>query len=265
MKKIILAVMLIAATFSAKAWHHLCDKGVLLAAAQNYTPETRQLVQKYVGEDMSKGAYYLATLRKDGKMLETEGWHKLHLNADLKPAAADDQDAYVQIEKALEVIRNHKKHDAKRVRFALYTVMNLVIDMHNISNVAIEGVANSGTDFQFTSSKGTANGRPAKYFPYSWKTLWTTRYIHQHSGYTAAMWANEIEVMFGDKKAEFAAGTLVDWTNDIGKYTKKVHDVLEANGGQFLHATIQAHEPLHMSCVGRAAYRLAALLNANLK
>ena len=60
MKKIILAVMLIAATFSAKAWHHLCDKGVLLAAAQNYTPETRQLVLKYVGEDMSKGAYYLA-------------------------------------------------------------------------------------------------------------------------------------------------------------------------------------------------------------
>ena len=79
MKKIILAVMLIAATFSAKAWHHLCDKGVLLAAAQNYTPETRQLVQKYVGEDMSKGAYYLAEVELQNLIdtfLDMKDWAK---------------------------------------------------------------------------------------------------------------------------------------------------------------------------------------------
>ena len=265
MKKIILAVALIAATLSAKAWHINCDKAVLLLAAQNYTPETYQLVQRYIGDDMSKPAFYLASLRKDGRMLETKDWHKLHLNADLKPAAADENDAYVQIEKALEILRNYKLHNEKTVRFALCTVMNLVIDMHNISNVAIEGVAQSGTDFQFTSSKGTANGRPAKLFPFSWKELWTTRYVYQHGGYTPTMWATELEVMFGKKKAEFSAGTLADWCGDIGKDTKAVHSVLEANGGQFLHATIQAHEPLHMSCMGRAAYRVAALLNQNFK
>lgn len=265
MRKIILAVILIAATFSVKAWHVRQDEGVLLAAAQNYTPETRQLVQRYIGENMSKPAYYLASLRKEGKATETQDWHKLHLNADLKPAAAMDKDAYVQIEKALDILRNHKQHKEKVVRFALCTVMNLVIDMHIISNVAIEGVANSGTDFQFTTSKGTANGRPAKLFPFSWKDLWTTRYGYQHSGYTPAMWANEIDVMFGDKKAAYTAGTLVDWTHDIGQYTKKVHGVLEANEGKFLHATVQAHEELHMSCMARAAYRLAALLNENFK
>jgi hypothetical protein len=265
MKKIILVVALIAATLSAKAWHIRYDQGVLLAAAQNYNPVTRQLVQRYVGEDMSKPANYLASLRKEGKLLESADWHKLHLNADLKPAAADDKDAYVQIEKALEILRNHKQHHEKSVRFALCTVMNLVIDMHNISNVAIEGVANSGTDFQYTSSKGTANGRPAKFFLASWKELWTNRYVYQHSGYTSAMWANELEVMFGDKKAHYSAGTLADWSNDIGQYTKKVHGVLEANEGKFLHATIQAHEDLHMSCMARAAFRIAALLNENFK
>ena len=265
MKKIILAVVLIAATLSVKAWHINCDKAVLLVAAQNYTPETAKLVQRYVGGDLSRPAQHLATLREEGQNLETRGWHKLHLNADLKPAATDEDDAYVQIEKALEVIRNHKKHNDKDVRFAICTVMNLVIDMHTISNVVIEGVAQSGTDFQFTSSKGTANGRPVKYFPYSWKTLWTTRYPSQHAGYTPEMWEIDLAIMFRNEKEQFSTGTLVDWTNDIGQYTKKVHDVLEANEGKFLHATIQAHEDLHMSCMARAAYRIAVLLNDNLK
>ena len=265
MKKIILAVLLVAATISAKAWHVNCDKGILLLAAKNYNPETLRLMQQYIGEDLTKSAYYLASIRKDERYAYTEGWHKLHLDANLTPAAANESDAYVQIEKALEVIRNRKSHNTKTVRFAINTVINLVIDMHNISNVAIEGVAQSGTDFQFTSSKGTANGRPAKLFPFSWKELWTTRYVYQHGGSTPTMWATELEVMFGKKKTEFSAGTLADWSSDIGKDTKAVHSVLEANGGQFLHATIQAHEPLHMSCMGRAAYRIAALLNENLK
>ena len=265
MRKIILAVVLIAATLSAKAWHLNCDKAVLILASQNYNPQTLQLVQKYIGEDLTKPAQLFASLRKDGRYLETEGWQKLHLDANLKPAAADENDAYVQIEKALEVLRNRTNHDNKSVRFAIYTVMNLVIDMHHISNVAIEGIPLSGTDFKFNSSKGTANGRPAKIFPYSWKDLWTTRYVYQHGGFTPAMWANELNIMFGDKKAQFIAGTLADWSGDIGKDTKKVHEVLDANGGSFLHATIQAHEHLHMTCLARAAYRIAALLNENLK
>ena len=97
MRKIILAVALIAATLSAKAWHINCDKGVLLAAAQNYNPETLKLMQRYVGEDLSKPAQYLQSVRKDGRLLESKDWHTLHLNADLKPAATDDKDAYVQI------------------------------------------------------------------------------------------------------------------------------------------------------------------------
>ena len=265
MKKIILSVLLVAATLSAKAWHLNCDRAVALVASHNSNPATLSLVKQYVGEDVTKSAYYLASLRNDGRCSETEGCHQLPLDAELNPAAANDSDAYVQIEKALEVIRNHKSHSAKEVRFAINTVINLVIDMHNISNVVIEGVPQSGTDFQFQSSKGSANGRPAKLFPYSWKDLWTVRYPQQHAAYNPAMWATDLEIMFGDKKAEFTSGTLRDWAADMGRDTKRVHRLLEANNGQFLHATVQAHESLHMSCMGRAAYRIAALLNENLK
>ena len=169
MRKIILAVVLIAATLSAKAWNSTYDKAVLLFASQHYNPKTLRLVQYYVNEDVTKASNHLAWQRKNGRHLETAGWHQLHLDASLQPAAVDENDAYVQIEKALEIIRNRKDHEEAVVKLAVHTVMNLVIDMHNLTNVVIEGIPQSGTDFQVGTSKGTANGKKATITPYSWK------------------------------------------------------------------------------------------------
>ena len=214
MKKIILAALLLAATFSVKAWNTAYDKAVYLVAAQNYNPKTLRLVQYYVNEDVAKASNHLAWHRKNGRHLESAGWHKLHLDASLQPAAKDENDAYVQVEKALEIIRNRKDHDDAVVSFAVHTVMNLIVDMHNLSNVVIEDIPLSHEeDFNVGTSKGT----------------------------------------------------LKDWTNDIGKYTKHIYGVLEQGNGNFLHPTIQKYEEFHMSCLARAAYRIAVLLNENLK
>ena len=265
MKKIILAVLLVAATLSVKAWNSSYDKAVLLVAAQNYNPKTLRLVKEYVNEDVTRASNHLAWHRKNGRHLESADWHQLHLDASLQPVTTSDKDAYVQIEKALEIIRNRDQHDKATVSFAVHTVMNLIIDMHNLSNVVIEGIPQSGTDFQVGTSKGTANGKTAKITPYSWKSLWSHRYITYHGAYSPQMWADDIVIMHGDKKEQYSAGTLKEWSNDVGQYTKKIYDLLEANGGNFLHPTIQAHEEFHMSCLARAAYRIAVLLNENLK
>ena len=265
MKKIILAVILLAATLSVKAWNSSYDKAVLLVASHNYNPKTLRLVQQYVHEDVTKASNHLSWHRKNGRHLESAGWHKLHLDASLQPAAKDENDAYVQIEKALEIIRNRKNYKDSEISFAVHTVMNLIIDMHNLSNVVIEGIPQSGTDFQVGTSKGTANGKTAKITPYSWKSLWTHRYVTYHGAYSPAMWAYDIEIMHGDKKEQYSAGTLKDWANDVGKYTKSMYDLLEKNEGNFLHPVIQAHEEFHMSCLARAAFRIAVLLNENLK
>ena len=265
MRKIILAVVLIAATLSAKAWNSSYDKAVLLVAAQNYNPKTLRLVKEYVNEDVTRASNHLAWHRKNGRHLESAGWHQLHLDASLQPVTTDENDAYVQIEKALEIIRNRDQHDKATVSFAVHTVMNLIIDMHNLTNVVVEGIPQSGTDFEVGTSKGTANGKVAKITPYSWKSLWTHRYITYHGAYSPQMWADDIVIMHGDKKEQYSAGTLRDWANDIGRYTKDVYDVLAANGGNFLHPTIQKYEEFHMSCLARAAYRIAVLLNENLK
>ena len=266
MKKIILAALLLAATFSVKAWNAAYDKAVYLVAAQNYNPKTLYLVQSYVNEDVTRASNHLAWHRKNGRHLESATWHKLHLDASLQPAAKDENDAYVQVEKALEIIRNRKDYDDAVVSFAVHTVMNLICDMHNLSNVVIENIPLSQLDdFNVNTSKGTSNGKKATITPYSWKSLWSNRYAGYHGAYSPQMWAKDIVIMHGDKKEEYSKGTLKDWALDIGTYTKDIYGVLEANGGNFFHATIQAYEEFHMSCLARAAFRIAALLNENLK
>ena len=266
MKRVIIFfAILLVGTGAAKAWSRVYDKAVLEVAYQSMDEKTQQLVVKYIGEDYTKPAGHLAWHRKNGRMLETAGWHTLHLDANLQPAAKDENDALVQTEKALQIIRNRKSYDNEEVAMAIRIVMNLVIDMHNLSNVKIEGIELSGTDFKVDTSKGTSGGRTAKITPYSWKSLWTSRYNTYHGAYSPQMYAEDIKIMFGNKREEFSRGSLNDWAHDIGGYTKQVHITLEQHGNQFLHPTIQEHEELHMACLARAAYRIAALLNETLK
>lgn len=264
-KILLLCVAILVGTLSASAWKPQLDKAVLLVAYQNLNPTAQRIVAGYIGEDPTKPSGHLAWHRKNGRHLETKGWHRLHLDKNLQPAAQDDNDALVQIEKALTVMKSRKQYDKEEVSFAIQTVMNLVIDMHNIANVTLESYPISATDFKVNTSRGTANGREAKIVPMSWRSLWTNNYTTFHSGYSPQMYAEDIELMFGDKKEEFSNGSLHDWAHDIGGYTTSVYTLLQKNENSFLHATIQAHEYLHMSCVAKAAYRLGILLNEHLK
>ena len=265
MKKIVLAVLFVATTLSAMAWSANYDKAVYLVASQNFTPESKALVAKYVGNDITRVSNHLAWHRRNGRHLESEGWHSLYLDKNLQHAPKDDNDAIVQINKALEIVRNHEQHDKATVSFAIHTVMNLMVDMHNLSNVFIEDIPKSGTEFELEISQCAMANRPIRWFKHSWKKLWTSRYqtFHGNSVYSPQMWSEDIVCMWGHKKDEFSAGSLKDWATDIGTYTKGVYDRLEKEEGRFIHDTVQDLEPLHMSCLARAAYRIAVLLNEN--
>ena len=265
MKKILLCVALLAVTASASAWSSVFDKAALLVASQNYNSQTKELVARYVSDDFTEPAGFLSRLRESNRLLESEGWHRLRLNSDLQPAASDENDAYVQINKALEIVRNHKNHKKAEVSLAIQTVMNLVIDMHNIANVTLEAYPQSVSDFQINTSRGTANGRKPKIWQQSWRELWNDRFATHRGAYSPQMYAEDLAIMFADKKDEYMSGTLRDWAADIGKYTSAVYKIVKRDNNNFLHATIQAHEELHMSCVARAGLRIAALLNDSLK
>jgi hypothetical protein len=266
MKKIfVLTMALLAATFSAEAWTTNLDKGAIMFALEHLNPQTKNLVKEYVGEGVINSGKYLETNRKNDRMLNTEGWQTLHIDKNMQPSAKGKNDALVQIEKALKVIRNHEKQSKSAVGEAIQIVINLMFDMHNLSNVALEEYPLSGTDFEFMMTKGSARGKGGKLIPYRWKVLWTSRYPSFHAGYSPEMWVEELNVMFGGKKEEYSAGTLRDWAVDIGNYSKPIYERLQQDNNHFLHATIHSYDLFSMSCVAKATYRLAALLNENLK
>jgi hypothetical protein len=179
--------------------------------------------------------------------------------------AKDENDAFVQIEKALEIVRHRQHYSIKEVSFAIQTVMNLMLDMHNLSNVVLEEYPLSGTNFKFIMIKNGILGRKGSKKPYAWKTLWTHLYVTYHAAYSPEMWCEEMEVMFDAQKKELSAGSLRDWVADIGAYSKPLYEHLKQNNNNFHFAEVHAHDMFHMSCVAKSSYRLAALLNESLK
>ena len=85
MKKIVLlCAALLVGTLSAGAWTRVVDKAVLVVAYKNLNPQTQRILKSYIGEDITKPAGHLAWHRKNGRMLESEGWHRLHLDSKLQ-------------------------------------------------------------------------------------------------------------------------------------------------------------------------------------
>lgn len=265
MKKILLiTAILLSGALSAKAWNRTLDKAAVEVAWQNLNEDTQRLFKQYVNQEPQRTAGHLEWHRKNGRLLESEGWHRLHLDSNLHPAAKDDNDAYVQINKALEIIRNHSNHEKSTVRLAINIVINLLIDMHNVANITIEGIDISQGDFQTQRSRGTAGGRKPKLTPIKWSYLWGNEYARHRSAFSPEMYAENLQMMFGDKKAEYSNGTLADWATDMGKFALPMYKIV-TSGGAFHHHFIIAQEEAYFSTIAKAAYRIAAILNQNLK
>ena len=264
-KIVILTIALLGGALSAGAWSRSVDKAILMFASKHFTPATQQVIASYTGKDFSRIEGSLARQRKAGNLPNSEGWHILHLDRNLQPSTKNKNDAYVQIEKAVKVLRNHKKYERDEVKLAFCVVTNLMLDMHNIANVALEEYPLSGTDFDFTMTKGTARGRKAKVIPHTWHALWTTRFTSFHAAYSPEMWVEELEVMFGQKKAEMSAGSLRDWAVDMGNFSKPIYERLKQDNNHCTHDIICSYDIPRVECFAKAAYRLAALLNEALK
>ena len=256
----------------AGAWSRKCDEAVMIIASEHLTPEAGKVVKKYLGKSFADDVQYLYdTERVQFKQMSKKDRkaaaeiHFLHLDSEFQPKNVKGKDALKATEQALEIIRNRNSHSKAEVTTALRTVINLMCDMHNLSNVALEEFPLSGTNFEFMMTKGSARGKGGKLIPYRWKVLWTYRYPGFHAAYSPEMWAEELDVMFGSKKAELSAGTLREWVGDIGNYSKPIYARLYKDNNHFLHATIHSYDLFSMSCVGKASYRLAALLNETLK
>ena len=250
------AFMMVAGSASAFApfGHH-----TIAALADKYlTDKAKSEVHTILGSNMIKHSNWLNSLRKKEGMEHTKDWHFFVLDANGKSTTTNENDGVVQLEKAIEVLRNRANNSEEGVAVALKTVIHLEGDIHCLSHIHIEGVE-ATKDFEF-KNWNEGEGKESKIWNSRWYNVWERTYINRYTFFTPQYYANDIDIHARDKRAEYEKGTPRFWAENSGE------DVVRAlqyfNTGEPVPTNvIQRHEFNHTKCMAKAAYRLAALLN----
>ena len=259
MKKIFLFLVLALTVSVSKAWAPRCDEGILLLSVKYMTPQAKALVDAHFGKSYSDDIKYLYALEKNSEATHSKEIHFVHLDKDLKLAKVEGDDAVKALESALMVVRNHKSHSADEVKAAMRVVANLICDIHNFAHYRIEGIEHSYNDFKFYRQRWEYGPKTDAKAAYKWSTMWNS-YESRHTGFSPALWAEDMELCLGDKFKEYTQGTLREWVEVIGARSASLLAIITPNcvmkSGDF-----GALEDINYEMMVRASFRFAALLN----
>ena len=261
MKKIALICLLALTVSTANAWIPKVDEGIVILAVNNLSDSAKANLTEYLGTSYQDDVHYLYELESKKKGKYSKEVHYLHFDSNLQHAAGEGDDALKMIEQSVEVVRNRASHSKAEVTTALRTIINLMCDMHNIANVRIEGVPHSQKDF-FVKFRAADMGKKKEDLM---KSRWSRFWSFTPAGFPSAQWAYDISVCFGDQAEELKKGTLREWADEMGKqaatyYEEITPDVVLTRLRRNVLTQITNYE-----YVGRASYRLSALLNEILK
>ena len=262
MKKIFLVLVLALTASAAYAWDKRPDEGVVVLASKHLSAEAKALVDKHLGSDYFDDVHYLYTLEQKKTAKHTPEIHFLHLGMNLRPLKVEGDDALVALEQAVEVLRNHKSHNSNEITKALRVAINLMCDIHNLANVRIENIPHSQKDYSFVCYAGDIGKRKTT-SKVKYSRLWYS-YPAWHSGFSGALWAEDVEVCLGANRAELSAGTLQDWVLQIGMRAAKMYRKITP---EYVMTRRERNEleMINYEMMARAGYRLAVLLNDALK
>ena len=262
MKKIFLILALVATVSVASAWEKRPDEGVVLLAMKHLSPEAKSVVESYLGTTYNDDVFYLRNLEAKKTATHSKELRYLHLSADLKPIGVEGEDALKGIEHALVVVRDHKSYDKSVVVKALRTIINLMCEMHNMAYVRIENFPQSQSDFTFTCYGGDYGKRKTT-AQYKWLRFWDV-YTHWHGGFSGDLWAEDMELCLGEKYAELSKGSLNDWATKIGEKAAELYSRVNSDYVMTRRERNEL-EDLNYEMMASAGFRLAALLNENIK
>ena len=263
MKKIVLLLMLLMSVSVAQAWIKHCEEAVVILAAQHLNPEAKSVVDKYLGESYGDDVQYLYALEKAKKATHTDEIHYLHLDKNLKPKKMKKNDAYVEILNALKVVGAHESHLSEEVTNALRTVINLMCDMHTISNVRIDNIPHSKFDFEYKYAAAEVGKKKKDLNTANWSKTWRN-YCNYPRGFSAKFRAYDFKVYMGNRYAEYSEGSLKAWAEDSGALAAKYLQLFQPDYTVSLTEHLMLDDVNYEQMV-KAGCRLAALLNNTLK
>ena len=243
----------------ALAFNEYGHKSAMILTNKYLTEKAKNEIKSALGgSTMVKEAVWLNTLRKSEATAYTKSWHFFRLDENGKSTTKDENDGVVVVERSIEVLRNRAKHTPAEVKDALRTVIHLVVDMHTLSHIRIDGIhETNGFDF-FHWNEG--EGKASREWKAKWYTLWNNAYFGRYSVFPLDYHAEDIDIHCHEKRAEYEKGTPRFWAENVGEDV--VRAVKDFPMGQSVPTNIiQRYEEVHVKCMAKASYRLAALLN----
>lgn len=231
----------------------------IAALADKYlTDKAKSEVQAILKSNMIKHSNWLNSLRKQEGKEHTKDWHFFVLDANGKSTTTAENDGVVQLEKAIEVLRNRANHSEEAVNVALKTVIHLVGDIHCLSHIYIDGIeASRGFKFK---NWNEVNGKGSNMWDAQWYNLWEQSYVNRYTFFTPQYYANDIDIYAREKRAEYEKGTPRFWAENVGEDVVRSLEVFSPDA-LIKSEMVHRYEALHDKCMAKAGYRLAAILN----
>ncbi len=254
MKRMIFAIAFVATIFTAQAWTKLVDDASYLIAEKYMTEAAKTEYNRILG--LKETVDYKWVVDKSARA---------SLDSNLHSVTTDEKDIVVRIEMAVEQLRNRAKYSDAEQYVALMNLRKLIIELHTISSIAIDGIEPSQSDFEFTWSAGKEGSK--KYETrgkLTWHKLWNNNFCYWHQAWSSEYYAYDINLRFNKLSQSAMQGTVRDWAHDMGLRAKPMYEW--AKPGMLLRNEPRLNlEDIHLEMVARSAYRLAALLNESLK
>ena len=117
------------------------------------------------------------------------------LDAELRSTTTCEGDIVVRLEKAVEVLCNRANHTPSEQYKALVVVQKLIVDLHTISHIAIDGIEQSKADFSFTWTAGKEGSKKhEKRGSLTWHKLWSSNFCFWHQGWSSEYYAYDIDL-----------------------------------------------------------------------
>ena len=262
MKKIALFLALVMSVSVANAWFKVCDEAVVILAAEHLTPKAKSVVDSYLGTKYGDDVQYLYALEKAQKAKHTEEIHFLHLDKNFNPKKMKKNDAYVEILKALKVVEKRDTYSSEEVTTALRTIINLMCDMHTISNVRIDNIPHSHDDFKFKFSseygKSSKNVRVVK-----WSAIWNN-YCNYPRGFSPKYRAYDMKICMRSRFDEFSKGSLKDWASESGRMAASYLELFQPDEAVSIVDRLNIDVANYDQMI-KASCRLATLLNQTIQ
>ena len=254
MKRLVLMVAFVATIFSAQAWTGLLNKASYIIAKKYMTPQALAEYDRIWAQHKSVEMKW--TLDKEARAM---------LNGDLQSVATEEKDIVVRIEKAIEVLRNRANYSDKEQFVALFELKHLIVELHTMSRIGIEGEPYSQHDFEFTWTAGKEGSKKyEKRGKMTWSKLWSSNFCYWHQAWSSEYYAYDIDLRFGKLREEAMKGNVREWAHLVGLRAKPLYEWAKPD-------MVLSNEPrlnledLHLEMVGTAGYRLAAIMNTIVK